>query len=92
MSYATIALGWTLIHFCWQATAIALLYRLADAALSKAHSHVRYVAALVALLSMLAAAGATLAWESTRTADERVCPAPRGATPRMWQHSQGPPP
>ncbi len=57
MSYATIALGWTLIHFCWQATAIALLYRLADAALSKAHSHVRYGAALVALLSMLAAAG-----------------------------------
>ena len=72
MSYATIALGWTLIHFCWQATAIALLYRLADAALSKAHSHVRYVAALVALLGMLAAAGATLAWESTRTADEHV--------------------
>ena len=72
MSYATTALGWTLIHFCWQATAIALLYRLADAALSKAHSHVRYVAALAALFSMLAAAGATLAWESTRTANERV--------------------
>ena len=72
MSYATIALGWTLIHFCWQAAAIALLYRLADAALSKAHSHVRYVAALAALLSMLAAAGGTLAWETTRTANERV--------------------
>ena len=72
MSYATIALGWTLIHFCWQATAIALLYRLADAALSRAHSHVRYVTALVALLSMLAAAGVTLAWESTRSAGERA--------------------
>ena len=30
------ALGWTLIHFFWQAAAIALLYRLADAALGKA--------------------------------------------------------
>ena len=72
MSYATIALGWTLIHFCWQATAIALLYRLADAALRKAHSHVRYVAALVALLSMLAAAGVTLAWETARNAGDRI--------------------
>lgn len=72
MSYATTALGWTLIHFCWQAAAIALLYRLADAALSKAHSHVRYVAALAALLSMLAAAGATLAWEATRSAGDRT--------------------
>jgi beta-lactamase regulating signal transducer with metallopeptidase domain len=80
MSYAITALGWTLIHFCWQATAIALLYRLADAAVSsahshvrsKAHSHVRYVAALAALLSMLVAAGVTLAWETARSASDRI--------------------
>ena len=68
MSYAITALGWTLIHFCWQAGAIALLYRLADAALSKASSQIRYVAALAALLSMLVAAGVTLAWETSRNA------------------------
>src|SRR5215469_14683652 len=72
MSYAITALGWTLIHFCWQAAAIALLYRLADAALSKASSHIRYVAALAALLSMLVAAGVTLAWETSRNAGGRI--------------------
>ncbi len=92
MSYATIALGWTLIHFCWQATAIALLYRLTDAALSKAHSHVRYVAALVALLGMLAAAGATLAWESTRSAGERISRSAAWPKPRIWRCSEAQPP
>jgi len=88
MSYAITALGWTLIHFCWQAAAIALLYRLADAALSKASSQVRYVAALAALLSMLVAAGATLTWEeATRGGHERGSRAEwmntqDGATPR----------
>jgi beta-lactamase regulating signal transducer with metallopeptidase domain len=60
------ALGWTLIHFCWQAAAIALLYRVADLALGKARSNVRYVAALAALLSMLAAAVVTLGYEEMR--------------------------
>src|SRR5271154_2609473 len=66
------ALGWTLIHFFWQAAAVALLYRLADAVLGKARSQVRYVAALTALLSMLAAAGATFAYEATRSVQGRV--------------------
>src|SRR5271170_6198684 len=60
------ALGWTLIHFCWQAAAIALLYRVADLALGKARSNVRYVLALAALLSMLAAAVVTLGYEEMR--------------------------
>ena len=92
MSYATIALGWTLIHFCWQATAIALLYRLADAALSKAHSHVRYVAALVALLGMLAAAGVYPRLGVDPERRRARLPCPRGRTPRMWQRSEAPPP
>jgi beta-lactamase regulating signal transducer with metallopeptidase domain len=76
MSYAITALGWTLIHFCWQAAAIALLYRLADTALNKASSHIRYVAALAALLSMLGAAGATLAWQVTKDSAERYSATP----------------
>ncbi len=71
------ALGWTLIHFFWQAAAIAFLYRLADAALGKARSQVRYVAALAALLSMLAAAGTTFAYEVTRSMQDRVFHAER---------------
>jgi len=76
------ALGWTLIHFCWQAAAIALLYGLADAALSKARSQVRYVAALAAVLTMLAAAGTTLAYEATRGAQDR-------AAWTQWQRTNG---
>ncbi len=66
------ALGWTLIHFCWQAAAIALLYRVADVTLGKARSNVRYVLALVALLSMLAAAVVTLGYEEMRGLQGRL--------------------
>ena len=76
MTYVITALGWTLIHFCWQAAVIALLYRLADSALSKASSHIRYVAALAALLSMLCAAGATLAWQVTKDSAEHLSASP----------------
>ncbi len=57
------ALGWTLIHFCWQAAAIALIYKLADLAIAKERTQARYVLALVALLGMLAASMGTLAYE-----------------------------
>ena len=60
------ALGWTLIHFCWQAAAIALLYRLVDLTLGKARSNIRYVAALATLLGMLAVAMVTLGYEEMR--------------------------
>lgn len=59
------ALGWTLIHFCWQAAAIALLYKLADLAMAKEKLQARYVLALAALLSMLAASVGTLAYEES---------------------------
>ena len=42
MNHHLQSLGWTLLHFCWQAGAIALVYWLADAALSKARSQTRY--------------------------------------------------
>lgn len=61
-------LGWTLVHFCWQATAIALLYRIVDTALRRSRSHVRYALALIALMSMLGAAVTTLAYEGLQVA------------------------
>lgn len=57
------ALGWTLVHFLWEATVIALVYRVLDAALARRSANVRYGLALVALLSMPAVALATLAYE-----------------------------
>jgi len=60
------SLGWTLLHFCWQAAAITLVYRLTDLALSKTRSQTRYLLALGAMLLMLSSALATLAYEETR--------------------------
>ena len=67
MNHHLESLGWTLVHFCWQGGAIALLYWLADAALSKARSQTRYLLALAAMLVMLIAALATLGYEETRS-------------------------
>ena len=63
MSDSMEVLGWTLVHFCWQATLIALLYRVADVAFVRSRSHVRYALALAALLSMFAVALTTLGYE-----------------------------
>lgn len=59
------ALGWTLIHFCWQAATIALLYKLADLMMAKERTEARYALALAALLTMLAASIGTLAYEES---------------------------
>ncbi len=63
MNYHLQSLGWTLLHFCWQAGAIALVYWLADAALSKASSQTRYLLALGAMLLMFLGALATFGYE-----------------------------
>lgn len=57
------AIAWTLIHFCWQAAAIAAAYRLISVALARRTSQTRYIVALSALLLMLGTAVITLAWE-----------------------------
>jgi beta-lactamase regulating signal transducer with metallopeptidase domain len=67
MNHHLESLGWTLLHFCWQAAAIALVYWFADAVLSKARSQTRYVLALATLLLMLSSALATLTYEETRS-------------------------
>jgi beta-lactamase regulating signal transducer with metallopeptidase domain len=66
MNHHLQSLGWTLVHFCWQAAAIALVYSLADDVLSKARSQTRYLLALGAMLLMLASASVTLTYEETR--------------------------
>jgi beta-lactamase regulating signal transducer with metallopeptidase domain len=47
-----VALGWTLLHFCWQGTAVALAYSVVDRMTSRAGSGVRYAVALLALALM----------------------------------------
>jgi beta-lactamase regulating signal transducer with metallopeptidase domain len=66
-------LGWTLVHFCWQAAVVALVYRAVDLALSaRARSNVRYGLALASLLSMFAISVATLAYEEVSVARDGV--------------------
>ncbi len=64
------SLGWTLIHFCWQAAAIALTYKFGELLVSRdtrsSSSHTRYLLALVALLSMFVAATGTFVYEEFR--------------------------
>jgi beta-lactamase regulating signal transducer with metallopeptidase domain len=54
-----VALGWTLLHFCWQSTVIALLYVLADRCLVHATTAVRYGVAMAMLGLMPVVAIAT---------------------------------
>ena len=63
MTHTLQAVAWTLIHFCWQAAAVAIVYRLLCVAVARRSSQTRYVVALAALLLMLASAGATFVWE-----------------------------
>ena len=82
MNHHLESLGWTLVNFCWQAAAIAFVYWLADAALSKARSQTRYVLALAALLLMLLSALATLAYEETRAQSELSSPGVSSSLPK----------
>jgi beta-lactamase regulating signal transducer with metallopeptidase domain len=63
MTHTLQAIAWTLIHFCWQAAAIAVLYRVLSWAIVHRSSQTRYLVSLSALLIMLVASGVTFAWE-----------------------------
>jgi beta-lactamase regulating signal transducer with metallopeptidase domain len=63
MSHTMQAIAWTLIHFCWQAAAIAAVYGIAARMIAHRSSHVRYAVALTALVAMLEAAVLTFAWQ-----------------------------
>jgi len=58
-----VALGWTLLHFCWQGTAVAVAYSVVDQMTSRATSKIRYVVALAALTLMPAVVMGTFAVE-----------------------------
>ena len=58
------ALGWTLIHFCWQATIIAAIYLAVDLWLKNTRSQTRYLLTLATLSSMFFAFMATLGYEA----------------------------
>jgi beta-lactamase regulating signal transducer with metallopeptidase domain len=81
MNHHLQSLGWTLLHFCWQAAAIALVYSLADVALSKTRSQTRYLLAMVAMLLMFSSALATLAYEETRANPELFSPSALSTLP-----------
>ncbi len=58
-SSEVVALGWTLLHFCWQSTIIALVYVLVDRCLFHTATAVRYGVAMIMLGLMPLAAIAT---------------------------------
>jgi len=51
-----VALGWTLLHFCWQGTLLAILYAVADRVALRAGSRVRYAIAMLTVVLMPIAA------------------------------------
>jgi beta-lactamase regulating signal transducer with metallopeptidase domain len=57
------AIAWTLIHFCWQAATIAVIYHALSLLAARRSSNTRYLLALGALLLMVAASVATFAFE-----------------------------
>ncbi len=63
MNHTLDAIAWTLIHFCWQAAAITLLYRVALFAVPRASSETRYTLSLAALVLMVGGALATFTFE-----------------------------
>jgi predicted membrane channel-forming protein YqfA (hemolysin III family) len=48
----SLALGWTLLHFCWQGAIVALIFACADRMTLRANSGIRYALALGALALM----------------------------------------
>jgi beta-lactamase regulating signal transducer with metallopeptidase domain len=57
------ALGWTLVHFCWQAIVIGLAYGAIDLAFRNVSGQTRYGFAVAALLAMAVTAAVTLIHE-----------------------------
>jgi beta-lactamase regulating signal transducer with metallopeptidase domain len=93
MSHTLEAIAWTLIHFCWQAAAIAILYSIAARVTARRSSHIRYVVALTALMAMLASAFITFAWQiapGSESGMSRVAEIAAGDFPRMAEPGRAP--
>lgn len=76
----SLALGWTLLHFCWQGTIVAVIFVLADRITQRASSRVRYAVALVALGIMPLAVLTTFANEMKTPAQAITSETSRQAT------------
>lgn len=74
------ALGWTLIHFCWEAAAIAALYLIADLGLRNTRSQTRYLFALATLSLMFLAFAGTLGYETLHSPAASVFPLDSAST------------
>ena len=68
----TTALGWALLHFCWQGTAVAVAYAAVNRMTLRAGSKVRYAVALAALMVMPAIVAGTFAMEMRAVAPARA--------------------
>lgn len=66
------ALGFTLLHFCWQGAVIAGLYAAAIRIPPKSRPGTRYLIGLSALLAMAGAAAVTFGYELTRHAHSDI--------------------
>jgi beta-lactamase regulating signal transducer with metallopeptidase domain len=66
MTHFPEAIGWALLHFLWEATAIAIFYRGGDFIFGKVQASARYALALAALVCMLVSSAGTLAYEGIR--------------------------
>ena len=68
MTHTVQAIGWTLIHFCWQGAAAAVLYRGLSSLTASRSSNTRYLLALSALMAMFLASAATFVYELNSSA------------------------
>ncbi len=80
-----VALGWTLLHFCWQGTAVAVAFAVLDRVTSHTTSKVRYFVALAAFMLMPVIVMATFT-EELRVANKASTTTQTGlATPMTAQ-------
>jgi beta-lactamase regulating signal transducer with metallopeptidase domain len=68
------AIAWTLIHFCWQAAAIAAVYHALSLFAARRSSNTRYLLSLGALLVMVASSVATFAFQMRAAASSIIVP------------------
>lgn len=74
MNHILNAIAWTLIHFCWQAAAVAVLYRLLMVAFARNSSPIRYGLSIAALGLMIVGAIVTFVWEASSVHPSPVLP------------------
>jgi beta-lactamase regulating signal transducer with metallopeptidase domain len=101
MSHTLDAIAWTLIHFCWQAAAIAGVYRVLIALLVRSASKTRYLLAVATMLIMVGAAAGTFDWQmrsatpspvlhnAATTIEDATIALPRGVVSGLISTHQG---